>query len=108
MSSPENDAANEDGFSGHELRISNPHIKTVEDLRISLLVKSVVADTVKEHSLSAEEQRWVRLAIKREARIEEFRNAVIEKTFTGIIWAFILTVGYALWEYFKIKLGTRS
>lgn len=86
----------------------NEHIRTQEDLRISLLVKAVVTESLRESNLSEEEQRWVRLAIKREARIEAFRTAVIEKTLTGIIWAAVVAVGYALWEYFKIKVGTRS
>lgn len=84
------------------------HIKTQEDLRISLLVRAVVTESVKEHSLSEEERRWVRLAIKREARIEEFRSAVIEKTFSGILWAAVVGLGYAIWEYIKLKVGTKS
>lgn len=87
---------------------SSPHIKTVDDLRITLLIKAVVADTLKEHNLSEEEMHWVRLAIKREGRIEQFRSAIIEKTLTGVVWASIVVICYAVWEYLKLKLGTKT
>jgi len=83
-------------------------IKTAEDLRIALLVKSVVTESIRQHALTEDETRWVRLAIKREGRIESFRSAVIEKTLTGIIWAGVIAIGYALWEYIKLKLGVRG
>lgn len=84
------------------------HLKTAEDLRISLLVRAVVIEGLKEHALSEDERRWVRLAIKREARIEEFRTAVIEKTLLGIIWVVVVGIGYAVWAYIKLSLTTKS
>jgi hypothetical protein len=76
-----------------------------EELRIALLVRAVVTETVKEHSLTSEEREWVRLAIKREARIESFRSAVIEKTLAGLVWAALVGIGLAAWEYVKFKTG---
>lgn len=84
------------------------HIKTQEDLRIALLIRAVVTETVKEHALTAEEKEWVRLAIRREARIEKFRNAVIEKTLPVLVLGALTFVGYALWEYVKLKLGIKQ
>jgi hypothetical protein len=92
----------------HQEHNISEHLKTQEDLRISLLVRAVVTESLKEHSLSPEEQHWVRLAIKREARIEEFRSAVIEKTLSGILWAAVVGIGYAIWSYLELKLGVKK
>ena len=53
--------------------------------------------------LSDDEQRWVRLAIKKEAQSISFRQAVIEKSLGGLIWAFILFIGYLSLEFLKSK-----
>jgi hypothetical protein len=46
--------------------------------------------------LTEEEHQWVRLAIKKEAQSIEFRQAVISKTLSGLIWmAVAATVGFA-------------
>ena len=51
--------------------------------------------------LSEEEQRWVRLAIQKEAQSLAFRNAIIEKTFMGVIWFFICGIGYIFVDFLK-------
>ena len=51
--------------------------------------------------LSEEEQRWVRLAIQKEAQSLAFRNAIIEKTFMGVIWFFICGIGYVFVDFLK-------
>lgn len=51
--------------------------------------------------LSDEELQWVRLAIKREAQSLELRQAVIEKTMTGLIWFIICAVGYVIVDFAK-------
>jgi hypothetical protein len=51
--------------------------------------------------LTDEEVSYVRLAIQREAQSIKLRQAVIEKTFTGLVWAFILFSGTVLLEYIK-------
>jgi hypothetical protein len=76
-----------------------------EELRLSLLVRAVVTETVKEHSLTGDEREWVRLAIKREARRERFQTAVIEKTLAGLALAGCLALVAAAWELFKLKTG---
>lgn len=43
--------------------------------------------------LSDEELHWVRLAIKKEAQSVALRQAIIEKTFTGLIWGAIVGAG---------------
>lgn len=43
--------------------------------------------------LSDEEQRWVRLAIKKEAQSIELRKAIIEKSLVSLVWMCVLGVG---------------
>lgn len=56
---------------------------TKEDL--VLLLKEVVREAVESHPLSDEEIQWVRMAIEAEAKRAAFRQAVIDKTFIGLM-----------------------
>lgn len=49
--------------------------------------------------LTEEERQWVRLAIEAEGRKIRFRDAVIEKTLAGLVWAAIVGFGYILLEF---------
>lgn len=49
--------------------------------------------------LTDEELQWVKLAIAAEARKIKFRDAVIEKTITGLVWAAIVGVGYVFLDF---------
>lgn len=51
--------------------------------------------------LSEEEQQWVRMAIQKEAQTIKFRNAIIEKTLGGLIWAAIVGFGYILLDFLR-------
>jgi hypothetical protein len=53
------------------------------------------------NELTEEERQWVRLAIASEARKIKFRDAVIEKTFAGLVWAGIAGLGYVLLDFFR-------
>lgn len=50
-------------------------------------------------SLSVEELQWVRLAIQKEAQSVALRQAIIEKTLTGLVWGAILFIGAAIVEW---------
>ena len=67
-------------------------------------VEQTVTRAVKEAMpnalLSSDEYHWVKLAIKREEQTIAFRQSVIDKTLTGLLWALILGVGIILKEYF--------
>lgn len=54
-------------------------------------------------ALSDEEARWVKMAIQREAQSIELRKAIIEKTFAGLVWAAILSVGYVFVGYLRSR-----
>ena len=67
-------------------------------------VEQTVTRAVKEAMpnalLSADEHRWVQLAIKRESQSIDFRQSVIDKTLTGLVWALIVGLGVMVKEYF--------
>lgn len=52
-------------------------------------------------ALTDEEQRWVRMAIQKEAQSIELRKAIIEKTLGGLVWALLLGLGYLIADFFK-------
>lgn len=52
-------------------------------------------------TLSDDEQRWVRMAIQKEAQSIELRKAIIEKTLGGLVWAALVGFGYLLVDFFK-------
>jgi hypothetical protein len=53
------------------------------------------------NSLTDEEQRWVRMAIEKEAQSIALRKAIIEKTLTSLIWMLVVGVGYVLFDFAK-------
>ncbi len=55
----------------------------------------------KSNELTEEERQWVRLAISAEARKIKFRDAVIEKTLGGLVWAGIVGLGYLIVDFFR-------
>jgi len=53
------------------------------------------------NSLSEDEARWVKMAIQKEAQSIELRKAIIEKTLSGLIWSFIIGIGYVLLDFLR-------
>lgn len=72
---------------------------TKEDL--VLLLKEVVKEAVESHPLSDEEIKWVRLAIEAEAKKAAFRQAVIDKTFIGLMSSAAIGLFMYGLEFFK-------
>lgn len=63
-------------------------------------VKDVAAAIkLSEPVLSIEEQQWVRLAIRKEAQSIKLRQAVIEKTLAGLVWAGLIALAVIFKEY---------
>jgi hypothetical protein len=52
-------------------------------------------------TLSEDERMWVKLTIKREGQRIEVRQAVIEKTLSGLVWLAIIGIGIAVLDYVK-------
>lgn len=65
------------------------------------LLKEVISEAVESHPLSDQEIQWVRMAIANEAKKAAFRQAVIEKTFIGLVSSGLLGVFYYGVEFFK-------
>jgi hypothetical protein len=51
--------------------------------------------------LTDEEQQWVRLAIQKEAQSIKLRQAVIEKTLSGLAWSALVGLGYVFLDFLK-------
>ena len=54
-----------------------------------------------EEARTTEEAQWVRLAIKREAQSIKLRQAIIEKTLSGLIWAAVIGLGVIFVGFLK-------
>lgn len=52
-------------------------------------------------SLSDEEVRWVKLAIERQEQSIKLRQAVIEKTLGGLVWAALVALAYIVFDFLK-------
>ena len=71
--------------------------------------ETFVADIVKAikdsqpAALDEEELRWVRLAIQAESQRIRVRQAIIEKTLTGLVWMALVALGYVLLDYFQAR-----
>ena len=63
------------------------------------LVQEIIMSIKQSQVLTDEEQRWVKMAIQKEAQAIAFRNAVIEKSLTGLIWAAIVFVGTVFYDW---------
>lgn len=51
--------------------------------------------------LTEEELQWVKLAIQREAQSFKLRQAIIEKTITGLIWMGLVGLGYMVLDFLR-------
>ena len=73
---------------------------TPED-RSLLISDLLIALKSNDTCLDAEEQQWVKNAIKAQNDMERLRKAIIEKTLAGLIWAAILGLGYLIVDFFR-------
>jgi len=74
---------------------------TPEDRALLIAEIASAIQSSAKHNLSEEELQWVRLAISAQARKIRFRDAVIEKSLAGLVWAAIVGVGYILVDFLK-------
>lgn len=74
------------------------------DERAQLIADLTAAlQAVPKKELTEEEMQWVRLAIAAEARKIKFRDAVIEKSLAGLVWACVVGFGYILLDFFQTR-----
>jgi hypothetical protein len=69
----------------------------------ALLIAEIAAavQSSKKYELTEEELQWVKLAISAQARKIRFRDAVIEKSLTGLVWAGLVGIGYIVLDFLK-------
>ena len=76
-----------------------------DELRLSVLVRSVVSESVtealKDKLPTEEERQGMRLAMQREARRETRHQALVEKSLAGLLWAAIAGLGIVVFDYLK-------
>lgn len=65
------------------------------------LLKEVISEVVEQHPLTDEEVQWVRMAIQEQARKAAFRQAVIDKTFMGLLSAGLMWLCYQVLDLIK-------
>ena len=67
------------------------------------LLITEITEAIKEIpvALSDDEQRWVRMAIKKEAQSIAFRTAIIEKSFLGVIAMLGAGIVYIIIDFLK-------
>jgi|JI10StandDraft_1071094.scaffolds.fasta_scaffold149230_3 hypothetical protein len=82
------------GWDGPERRVSRTPNK-------ALVAEIICAINETHKPLTDEERQWVQLAIQREAQSIKLRQAIIEKTLGGLVWAAVVTLGYLLLDYAK-------
>ena len=64
---------------------------------------TLALQSVQKNELTEEEAQWVRLAIAAEARKIKFRDAVIEKSLAGLVWACVVGFGYILLDFLHTR-----
>jgi len=52
-------------------------------------------------NLSDDEVRWVKLAIHKQEQSIKLRQAVIEKTLGGLVWAALVALAYLIFDFAK-------
>ncbi len=61
-----------------------------------------IAAAIKESSnLSEDEVRWVKLAIEKQEQSIKLRQAIIEKTLGGLVWAALAGLAYIVFDFAK-------
>jgi hypothetical protein len=61
-----------------------------------------IAAAIKESSkLSDDEVRWVKLAIHKQEQSIKLRQAIIEKTLGGLVWAALVGLAYLIFDFAK-------
>ena len=83
-------------LSHHYLRTNNMN----QSERAELVAD--IAEAIKASSnLSDDEVRWVKLAIHRQEQSIKLRQAIIEKTLGGLVWAALAGLAYIVFDFAK-------
>lgn len=84
--------------------------RRAHDEQLVLSIAEAVADAVAEkvsradpphQCLDSQEQQWVRLAIIKQEQSIKLRQAIIEKTLSGLAWSALVGLGLLLVDFAK-------
>ena len=65
------------------------------------LIADIAAAIKASANLSDDEVRWVKLAIEKQEQSIKLRQAIIEKTLGGLVWAALVGLAYLLFDFAK-------
>jgi len=65
------------------------------------LIADIAAAIKASSNLSEDEVRWVKLAIHKQEQSIKLRQAIIEKTLGGLVWAALAGLAYLLIDFAK-------
>jgi hypothetical protein len=65
------------------------------------LIADIAAAIKASSNLSDDEVRWVKLAIHKQEQSIKLRQAIIEKTLGGLVWAALAGLAYLLFDFAK-------
>ena len=75
-------------------------IRLLEENAVALRKLEETHDRIASTPEHSKHHQWLDIAIEREAQSVRFRQSIIDKTLTGLIWAGIVWLGYVFKEYF--------
>ena len=73
----------------------------MNELERAELIADIAAAIKASSSLSDDEVRWVKLAIHKQEQSIKLRQAVIEKTLGGLVWAALVALAYIVFDFLK-------
>ena len=65
------------------------------------LIADIAAAIKVSSNLSEDEVRWVKLAIEKQEQSIKLRQAIIEKTLGGLVWAALAGLAYIVFDFAK-------
>jgi hypothetical protein len=68
------------------------------ETKVDKLVSDVAVLASKFSDTHADQHEYIQKAMAREARREALHQAIIEKTFLALIWAFMVGFGKLIWD----------
>jgi hypothetical protein len=77
---------------------SDKRIDEIVDQLPARVEAAVTRAMAASHQLTAEQHQWVLLAIQREAQSIRLRQAIIEKTLAGLVWAAVVGLGVLVYH----------
>lgn len=69
--------------------------------RATFIADLLAAMKAQDNCLNKDEQTWVKLAIKRQEQSIKLRQAVIEKSLSGLVWSAVLGLGFLVADFAK-------